>query len=162
LIVVRSQKHDLDLVLQYHRQTLLIRRPDRRGRILEFEQLPCCGILEPLQVRLNDRARGYRIQRAKVDTAHCEHGHLLISAIRTRKDWTALLRRLRHDADEAKGPLAPRDRFTVVRRPDVTLSDEAGDEVCGDNAALRVGREKDGVGATEIVDPCRIREVGLV
>lgn len=44
----------------------------------------------------------------------------------------------------------------------MTLSDHTGDQVGGDDTALRVCGEEDCVGATKIVDPGRIGEIRFV
>lgn len=76
-----------------------------------------------------------------------------MSAFGARQNGTTLLRRFRHYADEAEGPFAPRHRFAIVRRPDMALRDETGDEMGGDDTALGVRGEEDGIGPPEIVDP---------
>ena len=43
----------------------------------------------------------------------------------------------------------------------MALRDHARDEVNSDDTSLRVGREEDGVGTAEIIDPCGVGQVSF-
>ena len=97
-----------------------------------------------------------------MDSAHRQHSDFLITSFGSAWDRLGATSSLGDDTDRAESPFAARDRIRIVSGPDVTLSDEARDEVGGDYAALRMGSKEDGVGATEIIDPGGIGEIRLV
>ena len=136
LIVQGRQQNHLDTIFQNHAQRFLVRLADRTGGVLEFEQLSRCGILEPLKIRLNDRASRYTVQRAEVDAAHRQHGDLLEPIIVRRRSATFSFGCIRYDSNGTECPIAPTNGLSVVRRPDMSLRNESGDEVRSDNTAL--------------------------